>query len=1264
MATYFNVKGKGVSQGTTGKDVFWAFMADTNFAFSNPDAVLATLTWATPYHLQDGSTYTIAANDIQISLDVLAGAEGTDTIYGSAFRDALFYNNGAFLNGIGGFSAIEQVYLGAGDDVIDFSPQGVDGPEYSKDVKVFGEEGNDIILSGAGSDALDGGGGNDLIVGGKRADTISGGGGDDLLYGDDFGYDGVAGDDILYGGAGNDVLHGGGRGDRLEGGEANDLLYGGLGSDVLLGGAGNDVLHGDSDGYAGDDSLDGGGGNDQLFGGAGIDTLAGAAGMDLLDAGDGDDIMSGGTEDDVLIAGGGNDSLDGGAGSDTIRFSGNRSDYSYILLSSGEYLFSDLRPGAPDGTSDRVRNAEFFQFADGIFPAGLINAAPVIVSNGGGPAAALSVAENSANVTLVSATDPDPGQVVRYGLTGGADRALFSIDAATGLLSFVTPPDFEHPLDADGDNIYDVVVTALDGFGGADSQSLAITVTDLADGAAPVITSGGGAPIVDLSVPENTQAVVEVTAIDPDGTVPVLSVSGGADAARFELDAQTGQLRFITAPDYEHPTDANGDGIYEVEVTASDGTNADSQRIRVTVANGNEHAPVIGSNGGGASASILLAESQSVAATVAATDADGTAPTYSIRGGADAALFMIDSGTGLLSFVAPPDFEAPADQGGDGVYEVIVGAGDGLFVAQQSLSIQILNINDVAPTIVSNGGGAVAGVAVSENSLFVTMVQAADADGPALSFLIDGGADAGLFLLDSATGQLAFRAAPDFEDRIDADADGIYDVIVRVTDGTFSAVQRIAVAVTDVNEVGKTLTGTSAGETFSPTASTAGLRTTALSDIVFGLGGNDRIDGGAGTDRLEGGLGDDIYFVDAYVDDGKTVNDDLVVERAGEGIDLVNAALSYRLPDNVERLTLTGSAAMGWGNDLANLITGNAAANSLRGEGGNDSLVGDLGDDLLDGGDANDTLSGGGGTDDLRGGAGADQLDGGTGADLMQGGADNDIYMVDTYSDDGDPSNDDRIVELAGEGTADHAKASISYRLADNVEMLTLVGADGIAGTGNALDNVINGNGAGNQITGEAGNDTIDGAGGDDIIFGGLGSDTLSGKSGNDRISGDESPDKITGGAGDDWLHGGSSNDTLNGSEGADILIGGLNKDMLTGGLDPDVFAFGTSDSGLSSASSDTITDFNAVEDRIDLLSVTAPLAASAYAETVIAGALMSDALVAASGAMQPGISAVFVAGTADGWLFWDTNSDGALDQAVMLLGANTLAAMDSLNII
>jgi len=73
-----------------------------------------------------------------------------------------------------------------------------------------------------------------------------------------------------------------------------------------------------------------------------------------------------------------------------------------------------------------------------------------------------------------------------------------------------------------------------------------------------------------------------------------------------------------------------------------------------------------------------------------------------------------------------------------------------------------------------------------------------------------------------------------------------------------------------------------------------------------------------------GGLNDDTYVVDNA--------GDIVIENLGEGIDNVQSGISYTLTDNVENLTLTGTANLaGTGNTLDNVIIGNSGHNILDG---------------------------------------------------------------------------------------------------------------------------------------------------------------------------------------------------------------------------------------------------------------------------------------------------------------------------------------------
>ncbi|MFH1873201.1 MAG: cadherin domain-containing protein [Pseudomonadota bacterium] len=106
-----------------------------------------------------------------------------------------------------------------------------------------------------------------------------------------------------------------------------------------------------------------------------------------------------------------------------------------------------------------------------------------------------------------------------------------------------------------------------------------------------------------------------------------------------------------------------------------------------------------------------------------------------------------------------------------------------------------------------------------------------------------------------------------------------------------------------------------------------------------GFAGNDTLDGKSGADTMAGGTGDDTYVVDN--------SGDVVVEVTGEGIDLVQSSVSFTLPDNVEKLTLSSTGSIN--------ATGNAADNQLTGNSANNTLEGAAGNDTLDGGSGTDT---------------------------------------------------------------------------------------------------------------------------------------------------------------------------------------------------------------------------------------------------------------------------------------------------------------------
>ena len=89
------------------------------------------------------------------------------------------------------------------------------------------------------------------------------------------------------------------------------------------------------------------------------------------------------------------------------------------------------------------------------------------------------VVENATAVVTIQAAGAG---TMTYSIVSGLDGALFSINSSTGVLRFIAAPDYETPLDANADNVYEVIVKAVnDGTPVLeDTRTLLVTVTDVA----------------------------------------------------------------------------------------------------------------------------------------------------------------------------------------------------------------------------------------------------------------------------------------------------------------------------------------------------------------------------------------------------------------------------------------------------------------------------------------------------------------------------------------------------------------------------------------------------------------------------------------------------------------------------------------------------------------------------------------------------------------------------------------------------------------
>jgi Ca2+-binding RTX toxin-like protein len=259
--------------------------------------------------------------------------------------------------------------------------------------------------------------------------------------------------------------------------------------------------------------------------------------------------------------------------------------------------------------------------------------------------------------------------------------------------------------------------------------------------------------------------------------------------------------------------------------------------------------------------------------------------------------------------------------------------------------------NALANAITGNAGAnLLAGLEGNDN---LTSGEGADTlDGGLGADTLIGGAGDDLYIIDD-DGEVVTELAADGVDLVQTSVSYTLGANIENLTMTGSA----AIGGTG-NALGNVIIGNTGGNALSGLGG---------NDSLAGGAGSDTLDGGTGSDTLKGGAGNDTYVVD--------VTTDVLIEVASGGDDLVRSVVTWTLGDELDDLTLTGSAAInGTGNALANTVTGNGAANSLSGGDGNDSLLGASGADTMVGGNGNDYLTGGAGIDTLNGGAGADRF--------------------------------------------------------------------------------------------------------------------------------------------------------------------------------------------------------------------------------------------------------------------------------------------------
>ena len=450
-----------------------------------------------------------------------------------------------------------------------------------------------------------------------------------------------------------------------------------------------------------------------------------------------------------------------------------------------------------------------------------------------------SVAENTPAGQPVgapaAATDEDAADVLTYTLDG-TDAGFFSIDVATGQLMTKKKLDFEARGSGASSNDYVVTVTATDPFGtptardATNSVTIMVTieVTDVDEApsvamGATTISHAENGTVLDVDLSNPSQNAAEYTGTDPEDDNSTLKWSvAGADSGKFSITSagERATLAFEAEPDYEMPGDANGDNVYEVTVVVTDsGANTAMRSVTVKVTNVEEGGTVTLSS---------LQPRVGVPITARLTDPDGgvSGVTWQWYNGAVSENSLDDN---AIEDATSATYTPVADDVGDSLsarasYTDGKGADDAVG-ASTAVAADTRNKAPVFPDQDPDTDGdqldqerSVAEDAAAEGPVG-GLVMATDTGEENLTYTL-GGADAALFDIDRATGQITVGSGT----KLDKETKDTYTVTVTATDsfGVRTTIT-VTIKVTDVDE--------------TPVISVGGLVVTGMRSVEYAENG-------------------------------------------------------------------------------------------------------------------------------------------------------------------------------------------------------------------------------------------------------------------------------------------------------------------------------------------------------------------------------------------------------------------------------------------
>ena len=276
-----------------------------------------------------------------------------------------------------------------------------------------------------------------------------------------------------------------------------------------------------------------------------------------------------------------------------------------------------------------------------------------------------------------------------------------------------------------------------------------------------------------------------VAARDAEGDAFTYSLSG-TDAALFDIDSSTGQLR-VKDP-LDHETEPSLEVTVSVTDSKDDDGNADTVTdatidVEVVVDDADELPKLMGDT------AISYGENgQGEVHAFSAVDPEGATVDFTLTG-VDADEFDLDPVTGKLVFKDSPDYEDARDADGHNDYEVRVEASDGARSAPLDVTVTVVDVNEEIEVKCGDPGN------IAENSTrYVTQCDANDPEDATIVWSLSG-TDRGDF--EIVAGVLQFRLLPDYERESD------FRVTVNGFDGLHRDAIGVTVTVTDVDEPGR-----------------------------------------------------------------------------------------------------------------------------------------------------------------------------------------------------------------------------------------------------------------------------------------------------------------------------------------------------------------------------------------------------------------------------------------------------------------------------